>query len=348
MKTGVKPQKPRQWVIDAAKTILGFVQSGQVTIPKLVMDSANTALFERELENVDQRLFFEDVRELQHQALIPVNSQVAAGTLFYTYYLWRRTGMSKILRGAGDDMPRADIYASRHQVEVYTHGLGYGYTQQELRNSMVAGQPLDASKADAARRGMLEFQSEIAWKGKPELGIPGFITNPNIPEAQVPLNAAATSRFWRDKTGQEILDDLNDFLLSPIRVVTRNKRSATTLGIASPEYELIRTRRITEHRDQKTILQYIMDNTDTYGLQEVVPVPEFEAAAPQDGSNIAMAWEKSPEVLEQVIPMPMTPHAPQLRNLEVFVPVEEELAGTIVRYPLACRKIYSIGPDPSA
>ena len=57
---------------------------------------------------------------------------------------------------------------------------------------------------------------------------------------------------------------------------------------------------------------------------------------------MALCYELDDEVLQMHIPMEMQMLPPQARNMEFIIPVEAEVAGVVVRYPLACRTLYDI------
>jgi len=302
-------------------------------------DAGESMFFERQLESIESRIYLKKFRELKYRGLIPVSNRDAPGSSVVVYYLYTQIGMAKIIANPADDLPRADAYATEHTAKVFSLGESFGYSTKELRRASVANTPLEMLKVDALRRGFREKESSIAWNGDTEHSIVGIFDNPNIPQDQAPLNAGSTSRLWAAKTPDEILADIS-FITGQISDVTNDVHEANTLCMPIPQYNLIAKTPRSPTTDT-TILGFIMDPNNGYGLDRVEKLPECNASGP-GGEDLMLAYERDPEVLELRIPMELQLLPPERRNLEFLVNAESEIAGTVVRYPLAMRTMYEI------
>lgn len=329
------------------KNMTAFVEDGLAIIrqigqadPKgLRLDAGESAFFQRQLEVIESRLYEKKFKELKYRRLIPVSSRDGAGASSIIYYLYTKVGMAKIIANPADDLPRADVFAQENIAKVHSLGDSFGFSTKDLRRAQRAGVPLEMMKIDAARRGIRVAESEICWNGDTNHGMSGVFTNTNIPNDQAPLNAGATSRAWADKTADEILFDITT-LLSSIVSATNGVHEANTLLLPISQFRLIANKPRAIGTDT-TILGFIMNPVNKFGLDEVDFLPEL-AGAGTGASDMALAYERDPEVVELLIPMEMQLLPPERRNLEMITNVESEIAGTVVRYPLAMRKLYDI------
>jgi hypothetical protein len=54
------------------------------------------------------------------------------------------------------------------------------------------------------------YIDRAVYKGFPDQEIYGLVNHPSVTASNVAMNAGNTSRKWKDKTPQEIMDDIND------------------------------------------------------------------------------------------------------------------------------------------
>jgi hypothetical protein len=304
------------------------------------MDAGESVFIERQLEAVEARLYEKKLRELKYRALIPISNRDGPGAQTITYYLYTKVGLAKVIANPADDLPRSDVYATRFTQAVHVIGTSFGYSTQDLRRAMFSGVPLEMQKVDAARRAVREKENNIAWNGDSSHAIVGLLGNSNITNTQAPLNAGATSRLWSAKTADEILADVL-LMVTTIRTLTKGIHQANTLLLPITQYnKLAGTPRSTF--SDTTILKFVMAEGNVYGLNLVDWLPGELDTSGTGASAQAFAYERDPEVLELRIPLEMVTHPPQFRNLEFVVPVEAENGGVVVRYPIACMKLYGI------
>jgi hypothetical protein len=253
--------------------------------------------------------------------------------------MYSKVGMAKIIANPADDLPRSDVFAKETIVKVFSIGTSFGFSTKEMRRAQFSGVPLEMLKVDSARRAVLVKESDIAWTGEASHNIIGLFENTNITNTQAPLNAGTTSRAWADKTSDEIIADIIT-MTSGIRTLTKGVQAANTLLLPVAQYDIIALKPRSSLTDT-TILEFITKPGNAYGLDTVDWLVELEDAG-TGASDMAFAYERDPEVLELRIPMEMQMLPPERRNLEMLTNIESEIAGVVVRYPLACYKLYDI------
>ena len=320
-----------------------FISDGLASLAAVIserLDEAQTVLFARQLEGIESKLYEVKLRNLRYQDVLPMSSEPGPGAEQITYYLYSKVGIAKIIASGATDLPRVDIFGTRHTANIRPGGAAFGYTTQELRRAVFGNVPLDSLKVSAARRSMEELENRIAWNGDSEFGLLGLLDNPNVPNDEVALNEATTSRLWTLKTADEIIEDVSD-LLSNVRTVTKQVHQANILLLPLAQYELIRRKRISPINPHMTVFKYLLDPENGQGLTAIEPIVEMEGAG-EGGTDLMLAYENDPEVLEFRLPMPMQMLPIERRNLELIVNLESEIGGVVVRYPLAVRGGFGI------
>jgi hypothetical protein len=301
---------------------------------KLDAISSNaTVFFARELEDIDAVLYEIKKKELVYRQFIPVSNRVNAGADSYTYRMFDKVGMAKIISDYADDLPRADVFGSELTSKIKTLGSSFGYSTQEVRAASMNNVPLETWKASAARRAIHEQESEIAWRGNDDSGLPGFLNNENIPITAAPAGVGGTT--WVLKTADEIIADIT-LIITQIRVNSKKRFSGDTMLLPIAQWNIIATTPRSTVSDI-TILDFLTKPGNSFGLTTIESIPdELDSAFTGGTEDGAMVYEKNSEVLEQMIPLEMITHPVQERGLEFVIPVESRHGGTVLRYPIAC------------
>ncbi len=294
----------------------------------------NAALFtSRQLEAVEAEIYRFKERELKYRNLIPVSNRDNSGAETITYIMYERIGMAKIIADYSQDLPRADVYGKSYSHPVRSIGCAVGYSRQEIRAAMMAGVGLETEKAAAQRRSVRERESAIAWNGHAASGIPGFLSNTNIPTLAAG-NGDAGTPDWASKTPDEII---KDFYLATSKVRTQSKgiHQADTALLPNAQYDLIAGTPRSDNSD-KTILEFLLSKSDKYGIKTIEPMyGELDNAFVSGTKDGMVLYEKSRENFELRVPMELTIYPAQEKGLEMIVPGESRIGGVVVRYPLA-------------
>lgn len=294
------------------------------------LDANESIHFARQLEFIKSQAY--DVKRPQLSALqlFPVDSSVPAGAETLTYRQYDQVGMAKVIANYADDLPRADVTAKEFTSPIRSVGISYGYSVQEIRASAFAGTSLDAKKMRAAQRGHEMKINQLAWNGDAASGIPGFLTNANIPEYTVINDGTGSTKTWSTKTADQILRDMNG-IVNSVFTVTKGVHRPNELWIPQAQYALISSTARSSTGDT-TILEFFLQANPF--VERVIPVVELTGAG-TGGIDVMVAAENNAENFQLVIPMAFMQHAPQLDNLEYKVPCESRCGGVIMPYPLA-------------
>lgn len=292
-------------------------------------DANESIFFARELEVIKARTY--DIKRPMLSALdlIPVDTSAGAGAEYITYRQYDAVGTAKIIANYANDLPRADVVAKEFSSPVRGIGNSYGYSVQEIRAATMTGKPLDAKKAAAARRAQDELVNKFAWAGDSASGLPGFLSNANIPTYTVPADGTGSSKTWASKTADLILRDMNAMVTTP-SVTSKGVHRVNELWLPLQQYNYI-AQTIRSTTSDLTILEAFQRGNPGVTVR---PVVELEGAG-AGSTNRMVALERSEENFHIELPMPFTQHSVQQKGLEFEVPCESRFGGVVVTYPIA-------------
>lgn len=293
------------------------------------LDAAETLFFERELERRKAQTFDVIRAPLKAFELIPVSTEAGAGAESIVYEQYDATGMAKIIANYADDLPRADVKGKEFVARVKSVGASYGYSLQEIRAAQMAGKSLEQRKANAAARAHRERWNHVAWNGDAEHGMPGWLTNTNVPSAPVAAGAS-TDTEWSTKTAAEILKDLND-AANGIVDLTNGAEIPDTVVLPIGQYSHIASTPAGTGTDT-TILEYFLRNSPY--INSVEWANELKGAFTGDTDGF-IVYRRDPDAMEFEMPVSFEQLPVQERGLEFMVPTHSRIAGTVIRYPLS-------------
>jgi len=293
------------------------------------LDANEGIFFARQLEYIRPKTYDVKRAQLNAIALMPVDISTNPGAEFITYRQYDQVGIAKIIANYADDLPRADVTGKEFTSPVRGIGDSYGYSVQEIRAAQYTGTDLSSKKQAAARRAHDELINKLAWFGDATSGLPGLLSNVNIPGYTVPAVGTGTSKLWTTKTPDQIIADMNG-IVNQVTTQSKGIHKANQLWLPLAQYTYIGSVPRSATSDT-TILEFFKMNNP--GV-EVKPVLEL-AGAKAGPLDTMMALENSIDNFQLNLAMLFLQHAPQQRGLEFVIPCESRFAGVTVEYPLS-------------
>src|SRR5688500_11535417 len=98
-----------------------------MNLQKFKLDAELRAFLDRELVKVQAQAYEIEVPVNRVRNFFGPYTGVTPGTRVFTYKVFSRVGMAKIVAGYSDDLPRADLYAREEVGRVRVLGNSYGY-----------------------------------------------------------------------------------------------------------------------------------------------------------------------------------------------------------------------------
>lgn len=293
------------------------------------LDANEGVFFARQLEYLRPQAYDVKRAPLSALAVMPVSTDIPEGAEYIKYVQYDQSGVAKIIANYADDLPRADVSGKEFVSPIRGIGDSFGYSVQEIRAAMFAGTNLPAKKQAAARRAHDELINRLAWFGDTISGLPGLLSNPNIPVYVVPATGTSATKTWSTKTPDQILADMNG-VVNQVRFQSKGIHQATELWLPMEQMTLIANMPRSSQSDS-TVLQFFQANNPGVTVRSLIELDNPNGAA----TDKMIALENSRDNYQLNIAMLFRQHAPQQRNLEFVIPCESRFAGVTVEYPLA-------------
>ena len=290
--------------------------------------------------HIEPRVFEIQYPRIQYPLLTPVSTEAGETAKTITFFSSDRVGEAKWVHHRSRDIPLVETYHAQHEREVHEGGVGYDYSLYELQVAANLGMPLNADKAQAARRAYEQFIDRLALNGDAAIGWKGLFNDDNVTAAAA-TNGAAGTATWATKTPEEIMEDVNS-ALNMIQEETLQVELANTVILPVKQYNLIAT---TWRRD-RTILRHLMDG-NVYTAETGAPLMIRSArgleTAGASNSARMVVYDRNIDVLKLHISMPLRFSEPYQDGPRTFVvPGTYRTGGLEIRRPGAVRYVDGI------
>lgn len=300
------------------------------------MDADESIFFLRQLEHIKTKTYDVVYPELKARQFIPVSMDAGPGAKTITYQQFDMIGMAKIISNYASDLPRVDLKGKEFTANVRSLGDSYGYSLQDLRSAKMAGIPLDQRKASAAKRAMAQLEDDLACNGDATHGLGGLFSNANIPDVSIPADGTGASALWSTKTGDQMVRDLN-LLVSAILDNTKGTEEPNSVILPLAQWNLFSTTRLAN--TNVTAMEFFL-RTSPY--IKTVDIWTKLKGAGSGGTDLMMAYNRSPDKLTLEIPQDFEQLPVQEEGLEYEVPCHQRFGGVIIYYPLSLAKGHGI------
>lgn len=293
-------------------------------------DAGESVFFARQLEYVRTKTYDVEYVGLSALSLFPIDTSVPAGATRITWRQWDGVGVAKIIANYADDLPRVDVQALEMSTPIRSIGDSYGYDVQEIRSAQYAGVPLDEKRASQARKAVDEAFNRYAWFGDAVSGLPGFLSNANIPAVVLAADGTGASKLWSTKTPDQKIRDMNA-VVNSVYVTTKGIHRANELWMPLAQYTDIASTPRSSTSDT-TILDFFLKSNPF--ITAVKPIFELTGAG-AGGLDRMVAAENNIDNYQMNVVMAFMQHPPQPRNLYFEVPCEARFGGVTIERPLA-------------
>lgn len=289
------------------------------------LDANETAVFARQLEDIDAKLYRVQYPQLKGTTLVPVKTDINPGAEEYTYRVMDYAGQSRPIANYASDLPRVDAQGKEVTTKLFSHGAAYGYSLQDLRRSRMTGLGLDTERAMACREVIARKNDSVIALGESSLGITGLLNNANVS-----LVSPATGT-WSSATAEQIADDL----FKPERAIIADSKGVEmpdTVLLPPSLFALASTKRLSN--TTTTALEFFL--AKSLGVRNVEHWYPLETAGSGGVARIVM-YTRDPSKLSALLPLEFNQLPPESRNLEYVVNCDSRAGGVAVRYPGSMR-----------
>lgn len=295
----------------------------------VITDANEAAFFDQELEHIKSKSYDVLRRELKHRLYIPVSFEAGPGAETIAYTQYDHVGTAKLISNYAEDLPLANVKGKKFVQSVESIGIGYQYSLQDVRASMMANKRLSDRQSAAAMRANGELEETLAATGKSGL-FSGFLNHANITAIQA-KDIGAGERRWiaGNKTADQINDDVV-YMIETILDATSEREKPNTLLLPTKEYVHAATKRIAE--TDETWMSWFL-RTQPW-IKNVGTWDKLKTADPSGGARV-MAYDRSPEKVTLEIPQDFEILPAQPKGLAFLVPTHSRFGGVLYYYPLS-------------
>lgn len=313
-------------------------------------DASQTLFFARQLEYIYTQTFDIKYPQLRARDLVPTDTRVPSGAESFTYRSYEKKGLAKIVHNYGEDFPNADAVANEFQQKVVSVGASYQFSVQDMRAAAMAGVPLEAKKADAARWAIESLLEDLAATGDssgltPMLGLAnGFGILPTTKISPNTVFGGFTTGSWAAQlaaaenaggiTAATISAIVGDVLAMWNNVFTVSKgiHKPNTLVLPVQAYGVAATTLRSPTFTNDTILDYLKALLQPQGVTEITYWGRLDTAGAASATRTLM-YEKASDNEGLIISQEFEQFAPQPKGMLWVVPCHMRTGAVEVRYP---------------
>jgi hypothetical protein len=306
--------------------------------------------FQSELKQTEKQIIQTDYPELQFAQgnIIPLSNEFPAGTEFYSYRVFNKLGVSKIIANNADDLPRVGVDYKEIAGKVVATANEFALTFRDIRKSSIAKRSLRNELMFSSKEAAMTLLNETIQYGNSVHNLPGLYNNDNVTEYAVSTVGSGTpNTLWLDngfavKTPDQIIADVNGLIRSVI-VLSKGKKRPNMVLLPLEHYtHIVSTPR--SGTSETTILQWLERNNPGVrfiGVEELNKerLTEKGILGPDGVSALTgammMALTVALDTVKAHFPMPYTLQPTYQIGLEMRTPTEMEHGGTDIKKPYA-------------
>lgn len=292
-------------------------------------DAGESVILSRQIESVRAKALEVRYPELKGRRFVPIATGIESGaeTRRYTYY--DEVAKAEVIRDYSKDLKRADVLAGEGTQNFFSIANSYGFSLQEMRAAAMAGVPLDARKARAARNAAERLIDTHLLIGDSDIGLTGLFTLSGT-NTLTPATGFKGSTLWTQKTADEILDDM--FNAEQKIVTDSNEIEIPNRMLLSIDREALISRMRMGDGSTMTVKEYFLKNSK---YVKNIDTSNLLASNTAWTGHRMVVYKYDLDTLEGSIPQEFEQLPPQWRGLESVTPCHARSGGTIAYFPKA-------------
>jgi hypothetical protein len=293
------------------------------------LDANETMFLTRELEHVRAKTYEVKQASLLARSFLPTAADIPNWAHTVVEIIYDSSGRAQVISNGTQSLPRVDVVASEQTYKVVSIGAAYAFTVMDLRQAVALGKPLEATKALTSRRVIDTAIDEILATGalatvNQSFGMSGFVNHASIPIV------ADTGGSWATITADAMIADFSALIEAP-GVASKQIFEVTDVIVAPVQWnKMNRTPRSTN--SDTTVLEFLRKNFPGVTFHKWHRLTGVGGG----GDNRSIAYHKSPEVIEAIVPQEYETFPAQQKGLELETPCHARAAGVRLHHPNAC------------
>jgi len=310
------------------------------------LDDNATVFFQRQLEAIEAQTYDVLYPDLEARECFPTFNFGGPGAQTLTFRSFDRVGSAQVINARATDLPKADISGREYSIGVKSIGVAYDYDIDEIEAAKMTGLPLEARRAEAAKRAYEQTINEISWFGGE--GLRGFFSAGNGISNTAPAKNMMADDFSGAGTAHplETVFLLHNFVNS-IYAETKKIHKAEFLWMPVNFFHYISTVPVSEQFPNETILSYFL-RTNMYIRSEsqvkALNILAADEVAKLPSADVGDAYKKGGLMVigqltvqgKQCVrlrePLPLQFFPVQIHGMTYEIPARGRFAGVEVTY----------------
>jgi len=271
-------------------------------------DQVSLNFAQSNLSYIEPTVYMRKYQNADYARHLPVVTEGQAWAASSTWYAMDQTGEAKFVTGAATDIPYVGVSRDQFNAPNYMIAAGFEWNVEELNQALIAGLNVSSELPLVSRQVVERKLYTIAMTGATEkgTGFTGLVNDLTVTSYTVAATGTGTTTFWKNKTPDQILFDVNT-LLGRIPSATANIEYADTLRVPPSAFRYLSSTRLGTNGDSITILEFLRKNNiytaDTQQPLDIGTIVELETAG-AGGTGRMIAYRNAPEVVQFKLPMP--------------------------------------------
>lgn len=278
--------------------------------------------------------------EIRWNTIIPmesVDTSVNAGARMASYLVRDERGRGQFRGRGAKNTPTVGVTIDKVTVPIEAAGVAAEFDRADARAVQMGGELNLLTDLGGAMRTASERHIEHTFfYGYDQLNYTGFLDYPGVPFTDAALNAGATSTEWADKTGDEIIFDVQNLVATPF-ITTKGIFIPGVVALPPLQYAALTSMKASQAAD-KSLMEYLSTNNlytqKTAQKLEFVDLRYLEDAG-VGGTARMVAYCKEKRCFWMPMPMPFEMLEPQLNGFGVDLLAEYVFGSFHVKHPLS-------------
>ena len=322
-------------IVEGKEVVLSDKMDAVVVDTKL--DDNHTVFFQRELEAIETQSYDILYPDLEARECFPTFDFGGPGAQFLTFRSYDKVGSASVINGRATDLPKADISGTEHTIGVKSIGTSYDYDIDEIEAAKMAGLPLEARRAEAAKRGYEETINAIAWNGGE--GLRGFFSTENaVPQISLAKAIIDYTDPHNSAHPIEVAMMLHALVNSKF-AETKKIHKAEFMWMSVELYHYLTSTPMSEQFPNETIMSYFL-RTNMYikSLDQVKALNQLAHTENRLGEDLIVIGQMNVagrQTCRLREPLPLQFLPVQIHGMTYEIPARGRFAGVEVTYESA-------------
>ena len=271
-----------------------------------------------------------------------------ASAMSVAYGLTGSSGSGPVTAGGSNGIPVVQACVDKGLYKAHVFAAALRVMFQDMQRANFIGRSLDQMLQDGVRMAYDKHLDQNVYKGFEEYGTTGLLNNPDAVESTVADGAKGTGN-WKDKTPDEILNDINT-ALTATWAAAEYDLDALPNHILLPyeQYTYILTTKVTDLATE-TIYDYIMKNNvaSKNGGSLFIGATRWCKGAGTGGTDRMAVYVNNERFvkMDELVPMSRIMSAPNVANVCYDTAYMANISEVQVLYPQTLTYWDHIGGD---